>query len=443
MASLPPAEALTLAYDWEVFARDAQLPPPGRWTTWLILAGRGFGKTRSGAEWVRDRVTTGQARRIALVGATAADVRDTMVEGESGLLAIAPPWDRPRYEPSKRRLTWPNGALATCFSADEPERLRGPQHDTSWSDELGAWRFQRDAWDQLQFGMRLGDPRNLVTTTPRTTPVLRELLKDARGDDPMTVVSRGSTHENRAHLAPAFLRRILARYEGTRLGRQELHAELLEDTPGALWTLDLLEANRVPVAPELVRLAVAIDPQGADPQKGDAEDDDPNAETGIIAGGIAGNGDGYVVADASGHYSPGGWGERAVLLHDELQADRIVAEDNFGGPMVESVIVTAAEKLYREGKRPSPHIAVTRVHASRGKQVRAEPIAALDEQHRIHHVGYFGGLEPQMTTWVPGMKSPDRMDARVWLFTYLMLDGAVADADGWVDLFQSAGVLSR
>ncbi len=434
LARLPDEAALALAHDWEgLLARDSQLAPEGEWRTWMILAGRGFGKTRTGAEWVQARVDRGTARRIALVAATAADVRDTMVEGESGLVAVAPPWNRPKYLPSKRKVLWPNGAMALMFTAEKPRQLRGPQHDTAWGDELAQWKYP-DTWDQLQMGLRLGDdPRAVLTTTPRPIKLVKDILAE-----PTTAVTRGSTYENRANLAKAFIEKILRKYEGTRLGRQELYAELLEDTPGALWTSALLEANRVRTAPDLARVVVSVDPQAADPN---ADPDESNAETGIVAGGIDADGDGYVLEDASGRYSPGEWGETAVLLHDRLHADRIVAESNQGGAMVEFVVRTAAEKLFREDKRPSAHIAVTLVHASRGKHTRAEPIAALDEQHRIHHVGYFGELEPQMTTWIPGMKSPDRMDARVWLFTHLMLDGAAADAGGWTDLFRAEGAL--
>ena len=404
-----------------MWARDAQLAPPGDWWTWwLILAGRGFGKTRSGAEFILQRVREG-AKRIALVGPTAADVRDTMVEtGPGSILQNCAPWDRPIYEPSKRRLSWPQyGAIATTFSADEPESFRGPGFDTAWCDELGAWRYQQETWDMLEMGFREGNPQGVITTTPRPTPVVRDLVADAKGKAPTVVVTRGSTYDNAANLAPKFLKRLLTKYAGTRLGLQELEALLLEDTPGALWTIDLLAKNRVRAAPPLKRVAVAIDPQAADPNRTAASEDD--AETGIVAGGVDDTGDGYLLRDVSGHLSPGDWGERSVLLFDELDADFIVAEINNGGAMVPFVVRTAAEKLHREGKRPTPHINVRVVNASRGKHTRAEPISALDEQGRIRHVGYFGELEPQMNTWVPGEKSPDRLDARVWLFTALML----------------------
>jgi len=404
-----------------VWGRDAQLTPPGDWWTWwLILAGRGFGKTRSGAEFVMRRVREG-ARNIALIGPTAADVRDTMVEtGPGSILKNCPPWDTPDYEPSKRRLTWRNGAVATTFSADEPERFRGPGFDTAWCDELGAWKYQQDTWDMLSMGFREGNPQGVITTTPRPTPVVRELLKDAASSAPTVVVSKGSTFDNAVNLAPKFLKMLVAKYTGTRLGLQELLAHMLEDTPGALWTVDMLARNRVREHPALARVAVAVDPQASDPNRKGA-DEDKDAETGILAGGIDAKGDGYLLRDASGHYTPGEWGERTVLLYDELNADFIVAEINNGGAMVPFVVQAAAEKLWREGKRPTRHVNVRVVTASRGKHTRAEPVSALDEQGRIRHVGYFGDLEPQMTTWVPGQKSPDRMDARVWLFTALML----------------------
>lgn len=417
---LPPETALALLYDWRIWARDAQLPPEGDWTWWLVNAGRGFGKTRTGAEFIRDRVASGEARSIALIGPTAGDTRDTMVEvGPGSILKNSPPWDMPDYEPSKRRVSWKNGAVATLFSADEPERLRGPQFDTVWCDELGAWRYQRDTWDMMSFGFRMGNPRGIITTTPRPTPVLKELLKDARGPNPTVRVTSGSTYDNAANLAKAFLTRLLRKYEGTRLGRQELYAQLLEDTPGALFTLALFEKTRVRECPELSRVAVAIDPQAADPK---ADPDDENAETGIVAGGTDAKGDGFVLRDASGRYTPGEWGETSVLLHDELEADCIIGETNNGGAMVKHVVTTAAEKLFREKRRATPHIVFHAVTASRGKQTRAEPISGLFEQGRCHLVGSLAKLEDQSSVWVPGMKSPDRMDALVWLLTHLMLN---------------------
>ena len=290
-----------LENSWLALARPNQLPPSSTWwQIWLLLAGRGFGKTRTLAEWVCDQVACGQARRIALVAATAADARDVLVEGESGILAVAPPWCRPVYEPSKRRLTWPNGAIATTFSAEEPERLRGPQHDAAVCDELGSWS-RPETWDMLQFGLRLGrNPRCLVATTPRPTKLIRELLA-REGHD--VVVTRGSTYENRANLAPGFFDQVIRKYEGTRLGRQELLAEVLEDTPGALWNRDALDQCRREHAPELRRIVVAIDPAATSGEDAD--------ETGIIVAGKDGGGHGYVLADLSGRYSPADWAKTA------------------------------------------------------------------------------------------------------------------------------------
>jgi phage terminase large subunit-like protein len=407
-AVLSPAEARALLYDWSFWARPGQLPPAGNWRVWLLLAGRGFGKTRTGAELVRARVAAWTARRLALVAPTAADARDVMVEGESGILAISPPWDRPRYEPSKRRLTWPNGAIATLYSADEPERLRGPQHDATWCDELGSWRYP-EAWDMLMLGLRLGsDPRVVVTTTPRPTKLIRTLLAD-----PTAVVTRGSTYENRTNLAPAFLQQIIRRYEGTRLGRQELEAEILDDVPGALWTRGVIEASRASAAPTLIRVVVAIDPAVTS-----SEDSD---ETGIIVVGRDGQGRGWVLADASGRYPPAEWAKTAIAAYHSHRADRVVAEVNNGGEMVEATLRVI-----------DPSVSFAAVRAARGKLTRAEPVAALYEQGRVHHLGVFPQLEDQMCGFVPADHgdlgprlrggSPDRVDALVWALTDLLIE---------------------
>lgn len=413
LARLTDQEAEEILYDWDLWARPAQRLPPGDWQTWLTLAGRGWGKTRVGAETVRRKVETGQAGRVALVAATSADARDVMVEGESGILAVSPPWNMPRYEPSKRRLTWPNGAVATTYSADEPNRLRGPQHDFAWADELAAWRFDQEAWDMLMFGLRLGtDPRAIVTTTPRPTALIKALAAD-----PGTLLTRGSTYENRANLAPAFFRRIIGKYEGTRLGRQELNAEILDDVVGALWTLKLIEEHRVATAPELTRIVVAVDPAVS---KGDNSN-----ETGIIVAGIAGNEHAYVLEDLTVRGSPNEWAQAAVTAYRRHKADRIVAEVNQGGDMVESIIRGIDRSIPYEG-----------VRATRGKAIRAEPVSALYERGRVHHVGVHAQLEDQMTNWTPasGEASPDRLDALVWAVTSLMdLDDAFTPADpiGW------------
>jgi len=394
-----------LKFAWQFWARPSQLPPDGDWQVWLVMAGRGFGKTRIGAEWVRDEVESGRRKRIALVGRTAADVRDVMIEGESGIMACCPPWFTPIYEPSKRRVVWPNGAIATVHSGDEPNLLRGPQHDGFWCDELAAFRY-RDAWDMLLLGLRLGaDPRGVVTTTPRPKAVVRELTKDST-----CVVTRGSTYDNAANLAPSFLSRIVSRYEGTSLGRQELYAELLDDMPGALWTRGLIDANRVAQAPGLRRIVVGVDP--AISNTGDSD------YTGIVVCAIGQDGHGYVLEDRSIRGTPEQWASRAVAAYHDHKADRIVAEKNQGGDMVESTI-----------RHVDPNVAYRGVHASKGKLPRAEPISALYEQGRCHHVGVFAGLEEEMCNYVPGAeKSPDRMDAAVWAFTELFDFGAILAA---------------
>lgn len=382
-----------------MWARPDQLPPSGTWQRWLILAGRGWGKTRTGAEWVRDRALRDPGCRVALVARTAADVRDVIVEGESGILAVHAPGERPTWEPSRRRLTWPNGSMATTYSADVPDQLRGPQHHYAWADELASWE-RPDTWDQLIFGLRLGiTPQVVVTTTPRPTPIIRALLTA-----PGTVVTRGRTLDNRANLAPGVVADLQRRYGGTRLGRQELDGEVLTDTPGALWTWDRIDAARVTVAPQLRRVVVAIDPAVS---AGEGSD-----ETGIIVCGIGFDGRGYVLEDASGKYSPDGWARRAVHLAAEHKADRIVAEVNNGGQLVEHTLRTVDRA-----------VAYKAVHASRGKATRAEPVAALYEQGRVSHIGRLDALESQMTGWDPSTstKSPDRIDALVWALTELMV----------------------
>ena len=413
IAALTPAEARALLYEWAFWVRPNQLPPKGEWRVWLVLAGRGFGKTRTGAEMIRARVTARTAHRLALVAPTAGDARDVMVEGESGILAISPPWERPRYEPSKRRLTWPNGAVATLFSADEPERLRGPQHDAAWCDELASWRHP-EAWDMLMFGLRLGaDPRVVVTTTPRTTSLIRGLI-----DDPTVIVTRGTTYENRANLASAFFGQIIQKYQGTRLGRQELEAELLADVPGALWNRGMLEGSRVRAAPPLIRVVVAIDPAASSTERAD--------ETGIIVAGKDAGGRGWVLADASGRYQPTEWAKTAVSVYRAHRADRIVAEVNNGGDMVEATLRVI-----------EPNAPFSAVRASRGKVTRAEPIAALYEQGRVHHLGVFPELEDQMCAFTAdahgnratrsASHSPDRVDALVWALTDLLVEAMPAE----------------
>jgi phage terminase large subunit-like protein len=402
--SLPRREAWRLVYAWNYRARDTQLPPEGDWRVWLLLAGRGFGKTRTGAELVRSRIAEHRARHVALVAPTAADVRDVMIEGESGLLAMSPPWNRPLYEPSKRRLSWRNGATATTYSADEPERLRGPQHDFAWCDELAAWRYP-ETWDMLMFGLRVGDdPRVIVTTTPRPSKLIKTLVTD-----PKVIVTRGSTYENRDHLAAAFFDQIVRRYEGTRLGRQELEAEILEDVPGALWSRAAIEAARVAQVPTLTRIVVAIDPAAGSSEQSD--------ETGIVVAGKDAAGHGYVLADVSGRYTPTEWAKAAIAGYRAHTADRVVAEVNNGGDMVEATL-----------RMVDPSIPFSAVRAARGKVARAEPVAALYEQGKVHHLGTFPALEDQMCGFAHDFDravagySPDRVDALVWALSELLVE---------------------
>jgi phage terminase large subunit-like protein len=399
--TIPDLDLKDIPFAWDVHQRPSQATPPGLWRVWLILAGRGFGKTRTGAEWVREKVDAGQASHLALIAATAGDARDTMIEGESGLLSVYPKDRRPRYEPSKRRVTFWNGAVATAFSADEPDRLRGPNHDAAWADELAAWRYP-DAWEMLQFGLRIGHhPQICATTTPKPTPILKRLIGT---DDGSVVVTRGSTYDNRANLADSFLTEITARYGGTRLGQQELFAEMLDDAEGALWSRDMLEAARVSKAPALDRIVVGVDPAISNTSTSD--------ETGIVVVGKGADGHGYVLDDSSLRASPHDWATAAVAAYHRFSADRIVAESNQGGDMVEAVIRTV-----------DPNVPVKLVHASRGKKARAEPVSALYETDppRVHHVGFFGQLEDQLCEWTGDGDSPDRLDALVWALTETML----------------------
>ncbi len=414
-SAMTPEQITALAHDWRFWGRPEQFAPGSDgasdprtdWLTWLVLSGRGWGKSRSGAEWTRERVAGG-ARRLVIAGPTAADVRDVMLEGESGLLNIYPPGEAPLYEPSKRRVTWKNGATAVLLSAEEPDRFRGVQGDTSWCDELCAWQYP-EAFEMLRFAMRLGQPRFMVTTTPRPTPLIKELIKD-----PRTVITRGSTFDNSANLAADFIAAIRDKYEGTRLGRQELFAEILDDVPGALWNTTQLDALRVKTLPALRRVVIAIDPAVSANAGSD--------ETGIVAAGVGecrckGSPElhGFVLADASGKYTPDGWARASIALYDRLQGDRIVAERNQGGDLVESNLRTV-----------SPHIPYRSVHASKGKRLRAEPVSALYEQGKIHHVLGLHKLETEMTMWDPmdpRAPSPNRIDALVYALTDLMLGG--------------------
>lgn len=397
MNSLTDQELSILRYDWEFWARPNQRIPQDDWVYWLIKAGRGFGKTRTGAETIR--IWARSHTYVNLIGATADDARDIMIEGESGILAICPNYERPIYEPSKRKLTWPNGAVSLIFTADEPDRLRGKQHAKLWCDELASWRCP-ESWDQAKFGLRLGNsPQAVITTTPRPIAIVREIMKDLD-----TFITNGSTYDNRGNLPVKFFNSIIKKYEGTRLGRQELNAEILDDDPDALFSRADIEKGRVREGVQYDRIVIGLDPAATNTAKSDA--------TGIVACGLARD-QGYVLADKTLKGSPLDWARAAIQLYYDLKADRIVAETNNGGDMVISTIRTI-----------DPNVAVTAVTATRGKALRAEPVAALYEQGRIHHVGMFAELEDQMCEWSPEdskAKSPDRMDALVWAITELML----------------------
>ena len=404
---------------WEFWARPQQLPPghpfsdhpdpaDANWRYWLVLAGRGWGKTRTGAEWVYHRIRNEDARYVALIGPTVADTRDTMVEGPAGIMNAGRPEERPEYFATKRKLVFPNGAEAHTYSADEPDRLRGPQHDTAWADEPAAWRYAEDCWDMLMFGLRLGnDPKVIGTTTPRPIPLVKRLINDEH-----THVTTGTTYDNVQNLAEAFKDAIIKRYEGTRLGRQELMAEILDDNPRALWHRHVIDKARTETMPQrLTRIVVAVDP-AVNAETDHLTDELKTAETGIVVAGMDRDGQAYVLEDMTIRASPDTWAKRVVHAYRKWNADRVVAEVNNGGDLVEYVLRAQDDTL-----------PIRKVRASRGKLIRAEPVAALYEQGRVHHVGYFHELEDQLCEWEPGMASPDRMDALVWAMTELLLNG--------------------
>jgi phage terminase large subunit-like protein len=404
LETMTPLECAQLFHDWSFWARPDQAPPPGDWIIWLILAGRGAGKTRAGAEAVRNWVESYPI--VNLIGATVADVRDTMVRGESGILACCRPDERPRFLAADLRLEWPNGAVSWLFSAEEPDRLRGRQHYKLWCDELAAWR-QPDAFDQALLGLRLGHkPQAVVTTTPRPTRIIKKLTADKD-----TIVTRGSTFDNKAHLARTFFERITARYKGRTIGRQELFAEIVEETPGALWTRALIERQRVEPAAaprEFAEIVVAVDP----PARSGAKSD----ECGIIVAARAESGVFYVLADLTSQGdTPGAWGARVGAAYRGFKASRVVAEINNGGDMVAEVL-----------RQSEPHLPVRAVHATRGKFLRAEPVAAAYERGLVFHAGAFGKLEDQLCALTPDFDrraagfSPDRADALVWALADLL-----------------------
>jgi len=399
--SLPPDQAEALKYMWDFWARPNQRLPEGGWTNWLLLAGRGFGKTRTGAETIRKWIKMG-FNYANLIGATKDDAREIMVLGESGILDVCPRDERPLYKKNESKLVWPNGATSLIFSADEPERLRGKQHMKLWGDELCAWRYP-EAWDQAQFGLRLGKrPQNVTSTTPRPSMMLKEIMAS---ED--TRISTGSSYENKDNLAPEFFKKITSKYEGTRLGRQELEGKVLEDIEGALFSITNIEANRWDRIPKMRRTVVAVDPAVSTEEKSN--------ETGIVTVGLTDTAHGVVIEDGSGIFSPRDWGERAVETFYRLGADVIVAEVNNGGDLVGEVIRSIDHK-----------VPFKPVRATRGKVKRAEPIASLYEQGFIHHYGYLKELEDQMEVFTVDFNtrqagfSPDRLDALVWGLTEIL-----------------------
>lgn len=417
LASLSENALLALPWLFEFWALPHQLPPRGAWKTWVIMGGRGAGKTRAGSEWVRAEVEgpgpddPGRSKRVALVGETVDQVREVMVMGESGILACSPPDRRPEWQASRQQLVWPNGAVAQVFSAHDPEAMRGPQFDAAWADELGKWKKGGEAWDQLQFTLRLGkNPRTVVTTTPRNVAVLKAILKN-----PSTVITHAPTEANRAYLAESFLAEVKARYGGSRLGRQELEGVLVEDEEGALWTPAILERAREAQVPALTRVVVAVDPPVTATKQSD--------ECGIVVVGADTRGDprdwrAVVLEDASVKgASPEGWARAALAAMERHRAERLVAEVNQGGDLVERVV-----------RMIDPLVPFRAVHATRSKMLRAEPVAALYEQGRVAHVRGLQLLEEQMgqmtaTGW-QGRGSPDRLDALVWALSELMVNPA-------------------
>lgn len=394
------------AYDWETWARPEQLPPPGDWRVWLFQAGRGAGKTRAAAEWFHAQAMSGNHRNGAMVAPTPADARDFMIEGPSGLLHVGRPADRAHWEPSKRRLTWPSGFEAIVYSAEDPDQIRGPNASIAWASEVGAWpaHHAKDAWSNLELSLRIGErPRVVIDTTPRrSSPILKAIR-----EDPGTIVTHSTTYANAANLSPAFVEAIKRKYEGTSLGRQELLGQEIEEIEGALWRYAML--HQVPeLPPEAALIAIGVDPSGGA----------TGNEAGIVAAACdRARSRGWVIADHSGQLSPDQWASRAVSLWDELDADAIIVEKNFGGDMCRGTIEKMA--ALRGGKRPR----IIEVTASRGKRVRAEPIAMLYEQQRVEHLPGLDLLEAELCTWdaTDGSVSPGRLDSMVWALTWLML----------------------
>jgi phage terminase large subunit-like protein len=405
----PPQAREWMLNDWPLWARSDQLAPGIDWRVWLLLGGRGSGKTRTGAEWVRYAMRyAGEPLRVALVAPSLHEGRAVMIEGNSGLLAVHAGRERPHWFPSRREMVFPNGSVAQLFSAERPDLLRGPQFHLAWCDELAKWRHPKATWDMLQFGLRLGRrPRQVVTTTPKPIPLIRKLL-----GDPAVCVTRSRTADNVDNLAPSFLADLDALYGGSRLGRQELDGEVLDDNPDALFSRDVIDATRVAEHPDLRRIVVAVDPPVTAGEDADA--------CGIVAAGLGEDGRGYVLADRTLRgVAPLTWARAAVKLYHELAANLVVAEVNQGGDLVANVLRTVDAAL-----------PVRAVHANRGKRLRAEPVATLYEQRRVSHVGSFPCLEDEMCAFgsdAAASGSPDRLDALVWALTELMLPRYAGD----------------
>ncbi|WP_051201504.1 DNA-packaging protein [Paracoccus aminophilus] len=406
----------SLPWLFDFWALPHQLPPEGDWKSWVIMGGRGAGKTRAGSEWVRRQVegasadAPGRAKRVALVAETFDQGRDVMVFGDSGIIACSPPDRRPIWEAGRRRLVWPNGAVAQVFSAHEPEALRGPQFDAAWVDELAKWKKAEETWDMLQFALRLGEhPQQVITTTPKNVGVLKAILRN-----PSTVATHAPTEANRAYLAESFLAEVQARYAGTRLGRQELEGVLLEDIEGALWTTAMIEGARVEAAPALDRIVVAVDPSVTG---GKASDACGIVVAGVVTAGAPQEWRAYVLEDATVRGGPSDWARAAIAAMARHGAERLVAEVNQGGDLVESVI-----------RQIDPLVPFRALRAGRGKGLRAEPVAALYEQGRVRHLRGLGALEDQMCRMTvrgfEGKGSPDRVDALVWAIHELMIEPA-------------------
>jgi len=409
-----------LITDWPLWARDDQLPgevisASSDWKTWIVLGGRGAGKTMTGAQWIRYQalgkkpIASNPATRIALIGPTLGEARAVMVEGVSGLLAVHTDAERPEFLSSQNKLIWPSGSIGQIFSAEDPDSLRGPQFDVAWCDELAKWNNLQETWDMLQFGLRLGDnPRTIVTTTPRPVKLLKQLLADVG-----TLITKASTHDNAGFLAPSFIGEIERQYGGTRLGRQEISGEMIEDNPDALFQRELIEEMRVRITPPLERIVVAVDPPVTSNNKSNS--------CGIICAGLGEDGRAYVLDDATVQQAkPMVWAKKAVATYHARQADRLIVEVNQGGEMVSTIIAEV-----------DSNVAVKSVHASRGKHLRAEPVAALYEQHRVSHVGPFPELEDEMCVFeqriAKGRASPDRVDALVWALNELLLTPKAAN----------------